>query len=91
MIRRVAKMDDRSKSSMLQNFERGRTTTEVDDLCGEIVRLAGTAETTTYPGAPVNAALVRLVKSAARDADKGLLPCVTAAKLLLEVGLHERA
>jgi 2-dehydropantoate 2-reductase len=69
VIYRVATMDDRSKSSMLQDLERGRTITEVDELCGEIVRLGG--EGATSSGAPVNAALARLVKSAVGSADKG--------------------
>jgi 2-dehydropantoate 2-reductase len=69
-------------SSMLQDLERGRVT-EIDELCGEIVRLANhmkndddddddgqeetTTTTTTTTTTPINAALVRLVREAEEE------------------------
>ena len=68
----VPSLPPRYKSSMLQDLERGRKT-EIDELCGEIVRLAKTVNTSklghpvdqtlkrNIPSADVNAALVRLI------------------------------
>jgi len=53
---RMLRMDATARSSMWEDFQLGRVT-EIDDLCGAVVRLAqghGTA-------APVNAAMCRLI------------------------------
>ncbi|CAB9531575.1 Catalyzes the NADPH-dependent reduction of ketopantoate into pantoic acid (By similarity) [Seminavis robusta] len=84
VFRIVAKVDyDSSKSSMLQDMERGRTETEVDFLCGEIVQLGKKANVPT----PVNEALVRLV-TAAQTAGKGS-PQIAPDKLVVLVGLEK--
>jgi 2-dehydropantoate 2-reductase len=56
---RMIRIDPQARSSMWEDLERGRTT-EVDALNGEIVRLAARAG---LP-APVNAAIVALIKEA---------------------------
>jgi 2-dehydropantoate 2-reductase len=62
-FRRVAarslKIDDRARSSMADDVARGRPT-EIDALCGEVVRLARAAG---LP-APCNQAMVRLLAAA---------------------------
>ena len=68
------------KSSMLQDLERHRTRTEIDDLSGEIVMRAR-----RDVQVPVNAALVKLVKQA-EEARKGS-PCLSAQALLTLVGM----
>jgi 2-dehydropantoate 2-reductase len=78
------KMGETSRSSMLQDLERGRTPTEVNYLCGEIVRLGKEINMK----APVNEALVRLVQ-AAEVAGKGS-PRLTDEELLRQVGLEEK-
>lgn len=55
--RRVAQLTAPNKSSMLQDIERGRRT-EVDSICGAIVRTARAHGTS----APLNAALLALVQ-----------------------------
>ncbi|MEM7440432.1 MAG: 2-dehydropantoate 2-reductase [Pseudomonadota bacterium] len=52
-------LDPDAQTSMAQDLAAGRKT-EIDDLNGEVLRLATEAETT----APANAALVRLIKDA---------------------------
>lgn len=51
-------IDDRARSSMLDDIEAGRPT-EIDDLCGAIVRLAERAGT----AAPLNHIMIELVHS----------------------------
>ncbi len=53
---RMLRMDAAARSSMWEDFQRGRTT-EVDDLCGAVVRLAQAHGTV----APANAAMCRLI------------------------------
>jgi 2-dehydropantoate 2-reductase len=67
------------KSSMLQDLERGRSSsqTEIDDLCGEIVRLAESEECV-----PINMALVRLMSKAKKGT------CLSPKDLLQQVGLE---
>ena len=76
---------DSSKSSMLQDLERRRPVTEVDFLCGEIVRLGKEVNVET----PINEVLVRLVKEA-EAAGKGS-PFIAADKLVVQVGLEKSA
>jgi 2-dehydropantoate 2-reductase len=67
------------KSSMLQDLERGRrsSNTEIDDLCGEVVRLAESEECV-----PINMALVRLMATAKKGT------CLSPNDLLEQVGLE---
>jgi 2-dehydropantoate 2-reductase len=81
VLQRALKHSDTSQSSMLQDFVRRRTPTEVNYLCGEIVRLGKEINMK----APVNEALVRLVQ-AAELANKGS-PQMTAEVLLIQVGM----
>ena len=56
---RIQKVDPKARGSMASDFDAGRPS-EIDYLNGEVVRLAETLGR----GAPVNAAIVRLVKEA---------------------------
>jgi 2-dehydropantoate 2-reductase len=53
---RMLRMDAAARSSMWEDFQLGRTT-EIDDLCGAVVRLAQAQGT----AAPANAAMCRLI------------------------------
>ena len=53
---RMLRMDAAARSSMWEDFQRGRVT-EIDDLCGAVVRLAQAHGTQT----PANAAMCRLI------------------------------
>ena len=53
---RMLRMDAAARSSMWEDFQQGRVT-EIDDLCGAVVRLAQTHGTQ----APANAAMCRLI------------------------------
>ena len=55
---RMLRMDSAARSSMWEDFQQGRVT-EIDDLCGAVVRLAQTHGTQ----APANAAMCRLINS----------------------------
>lgn len=59
MFLKVQKIDPKARGSMSDDFEAGRRT-EIDDLNGEVVRLAATLGRS----APVNKAIVDLVKMA---------------------------
>jgi 2-dehydropantoate 2-reductase len=54
---RMLRIDDKARSSMADDLARGRPT-EIDALCGEVVRLAAAQGR----AAPLNAAMVELVK-----------------------------
>lgn len=56
IARRMLRMDAAARSSMWEDFQNGRVT-EIDDLCGAVVRLAQAQGTR----APANAAMCRLV------------------------------
>ena len=58
---RMLKVDPRARSSMADDFALGRPT-EIDALCGEVVRLARSLRRE----APLNAAMVRRVEAATR-------------------------
>jgi len=58
---RMLKVDPRARSSMADDFALGRQT-EIDALCGEVVRLARSLKRE----APLNAAMVRRVEAATR-------------------------
>lgn len=60
----IASIDPRAKSSTLQDLEAGKPT-EIDDLSGEIVRLAGQAGTVAPANAVIVDAVHELEKSAA--------------------------
>ena len=55
---RMLRMDAAARSSMWDDFQHGRIT-EIDDLCGAVVRLAHTGGTS----APINAAMCRLISN----------------------------
>jgi 2-dehydropantoate 2-reductase len=55
---RMLRIDSKARSSMAEDLDRGRTT-EIDSLCGEVVRLAESKGRS----APINARLVALVKA----------------------------
>jgi 2-dehydropantoate 2-reductase len=55
---RMLRIDSKARSSMAEDLEKGRVT-EIDALCGEVVRLAESRGTT----APINARMVELVKA----------------------------
>ncbi|SMF61455.1 2-dehydropantoate 2-reductase [Allosphingosinicella indica] len=76
---RIQKVDPKARGSMAADFDAGRTS-EVDFLNGEVVALAERLGRT----APVNAAIVRLVK----DAEAGGRKTWTGADLVRAVGLH---
>jgi 2-dehydropantoate 2-reductase len=59
LLLRTMKIDESARSSMADDFAAGRPT-EIDMLNGEVVRLANSLKR----GAPVNAAIVALVKQA---------------------------
>jgi 2-dehydropantoate 2-reductase len=61
VARRTLRIDPRARSSMADDFTRGRAT-EIDALCGEVVRLARSLRRE----APLNAAMVRRVEAATR-------------------------
>ena len=84
IFKRVAKkmlqIDPLARSSMADDFALGRPT-EIDSLCGEVVRLA---QQQGHP-APRNAAMVRLVKDHTRQgAGPGQWPAKTLLKALLQ-------
>ena len=62
---KLQKIDDRARSSMADDFAAGRAT-EIDFLNGEVVRLAKKVQMT----APINEAIVALVKEAESGASK---------------------
>ena len=70
----IANVDPRAKSSTLQDLEAGKPT-EIDDLSGEIVRLAAQAGTS----APANAVIVDFVHELERSARP--LPFLSAEQL----------
>ena len=76
---KLQKIDTHARSSMADDFAAGRPT-EIDFLNGEIVRLAGGIGR----GAPVNAAIVELV----RQAEAGGRRDWTGPELLARVGLR---
>lgn len=76
---RIQKVDPKARGSMAADFDAGRPS-EVDFLNGEVVALARQLGRT----APVNAAIVRLVK----EAEAGGRKTWTGADLLRAVGLH---
>lgn len=54
---RMLRMDATARSSMWEDFQQGRTT-EIDDLCGAVVRLAQTQG----KEAPINGAMCRVIE-----------------------------
>jgi 2-dehydropantoate 2-reductase len=72
-------VDPQARSSMWDDLSRGRKT-EVDALNGEIVRLAARVGT----AAPVNAAIVGLVKAAEGKGSPGLDADALWARLALQ-------
>lgn len=58
---RMLRMDEHARSSMAEDLAAGRPT-EVDDLCGEVVRLAHTLGTR----APLNAQMVQAISAVSR-------------------------
>ena len=78
LARTMMHIDPQARSSMWDDLERGRKT-EIDALNGEVVRLAerlGRA-------APINAAVVKLV----REAEGRRSPCIPAAELRARLGV----
>ncbi len=76
---RMLKIAPRARSSMADDLDRGRRT-EIDELCGEVVRLA----TSLGRAAPRNAcmvALVRAAEQAARTAGSSTRPLSAGAGL----------
>ena len=59
---RMLRMDASARSSMWDDVQQGRTT-EIDDMCGAVVRLAAQAET----AAPCNAAMCALMARHSKD------------------------
>mgnify|MGYP006193982193 CR=1 FL=1 len=58
VARRMLRMDHLARSSMADDLAHGRPT-EIDELCGEVVRLAGTVDRP----APLNSAMVTRIHS----------------------------
>jgi 2-dehydropantoate 2-reductase len=56
LAKKMLRMDASARSSMWDDVQHGRTT-EVDDLCGAVVRLADQVRT----AAPCNAAICKLI------------------------------
>ena len=79
LARRLAGASESARSSTLQDLDRGRRT-EIDDLNGEIVRLAADAGTE----APVNAAVVEIVHAHEASAIAGRAPAFLAPQDMLE-------
>ncbi len=78
LARPMMHVDPQARSSMWDDLERGRKT-EVDALNGEVVRLAERLSKT----APVNAAIVKLVK----EAEGHRSPKLSAAELRARLGV----
>jgi 2-dehydropantoate 2-reductase len=77
---RMLRIDAKARSSMADDLAHGRAT-EVDTLCGEVVRMARGLNM----DAPVNARMAKLVH------EQGLLPQrYDAARLLSALGLEKR-
>ena len=75
------KLGQNYTSSMLQDMERRRRRTEIDYLCGEIVRLAKLENKQV----PVNAALAWLMQKV--EASGEGLPCISPNDLVIQLGL----
>ncbi|MFO0749344.1 MAG: 2-dehydropantoate 2-reductase [Myxococcota bacterium] len=82
IARPMIAVDPHARSSMWDDLTRGRTT-EIDVLNGEVVRLAARVGT----AAPVNAAIVALVKAAEGHGS----PSLSAADLAARLGLARGA
>jgi 2-dehydropantoate 2-reductase len=78
IAKRIVTVDPQARSSMWDDLSRGRKT-EIDALNGEIVRLAAQVGT----AAPVNAAIVKLIKEAEGKGSPG----IGAGDLRLRLGL----